>query len=107
MPKEKVKKFTKDYVERAKKKGFDPPEPLQFDVNVYDGIYMFAHVMKKMGVTNKPDDLAKDRELIMKGLTDLKGFPGVASEIEFNKDGDAVRQVYVVKAQDGQWVLAE
>jgi branched-chain amino acid transport system substrate-binding protein len=107
MPKERVKKFTKDYVERAKKKGFDPPEPLQFDVNVYDGIYMFAHVMKKMGVTNKSDDLAKDRELIMKGLTDLKGFLGVASEIEFNKEGDAVRQVYVVKAQDGQWVLVE
>jgi len=107
MPNEKVKKFTKDYVERAKKKGFDPPEPLQFDVNVYDGIYMFAHVMKKMGITNKPDDLAKDRELIMKGLTDLKGFPGVASEISFNQDGDAVRDVYVVKAQGNEWVLVK
>jgi len=107
MPKEKVKKFTRDYAERAKKKGFDPPEPLQFDVNVYDGIYMFVHVMKKMGITNKPEDLAKDRELIMKGLTDLKGFPGVASEISFNKDGDAVREVYVVKAQAGEWVLVK
>ncbi len=105
MPKEKVQKFTKEFVERAKKKGFDPPEPLQFDVNVYDSVYMLAHVMKKNGVTNKPEDLAKDRELIMKGLSELKGFPGLATEISFNEEGDAVREVYVVKAQDGQWVL--
>jgi len=105
MPKEKVQKFTKEFVERAKKKGFDPPEPLQFDVNVYDAVYMLAHVMKKNGVTNKPQDLAKDRELIMKGLSELKGFPGLATEISFNEEGDAVREVYVVKAQDGQWVL--
>ncbi len=105
MPKEKVQKFTKEFVERAKKKGFDPPEPLQFDVNVYDAVHMLAHVMKKNGVTNKPGDLAKDRELIMKGLTELKGFPGLATEISFNEEGDAVREVYVVKAQDGKWVL--
>jgi branched-chain amino acid transport system substrate-binding protein len=107
MPKEKVQRFTKEYVERSKKKGFDPPEPLQFDVNVYDAVYMLAHVMKKYGITNNPDDLAKDRELIMKGLTELKKFPGLATEIEFNKDGDAVREVYVVKAKGNEWVLVE
>ena len=68
---------------------------------------MLAHVMKKYGITNNPDDLAKDRELIMKGLTELKKFPGLATEIEFNNDGDAVREVYVVKAQGNEWVLVE
>jgi len=107
MPKEKVQKFTKEFVKRAKKKGFDPPHPLQFDVNVYDTIYMLAHVMKERGITNKPEDLARDRELIMKGLTDLKAFPGLAAETEFNKDGDAARPSYVVKAQGGEWVLVD
>jgi branched-chain amino acid transport system substrate-binding protein len=107
MAKDSVKRFTKEYIGRAKKKGFDPPEPLQFDVNVYDTVYMLAHVMKKMGVTNQPGDLARDRELIMKGLTELKGFPGLAEEIAFNKDGDAERKIYVVKAQNGEWVLVD
>lgn len=108
MPKPSVQKFTKEYIKRAKNKGFDPPQPLQFDVNVYDSIYMLAHVMKERGITNKPGDLARDRELIMKGLTDLKGFPGLASEISFNKKtGDATKIIYVVKAQGGEWVLVD
>ncbi len=108
MPKPSVQRFTKEYVKRAKNKGFDPPQPLQFDVNVYDSIYMLAHVMKERGITNKPGDLARDRELIMKGLTDLKGFPGLASEISFNKKtGDATKIIYVVKAQGDEWVLVD
>lgn len=107
MPKDSVQKFTKEFIGRAKKKGFDPPEPLQFDVNVYDTVYMLAHVMKKMAVTNQPSNLARERELIMKGLSELKGFPGLASEIAFNKDGDAERKIYVVKAQNGEWVLVD
>lgn len=108
MPKPSVQKFTREYIKRAKNKGFDPPQPLQFDVNVYDSIYMLAHVMKERGITNKPGDLARDRELIMKGLTDLKGFPGLASEISFNKKtGDATKIIYVVKAQGGEWVLVD
>jgi len=108
MPKESVQKFTKEYVKRAKKKGFDPPYPLQFDVNVYDSICMLAHVMKERGITNKPGDLARDRELIMKGLTELRGFPGLASTISFNpKTGDADKDIYVVEAKGGEWVLVD
>ncbi len=103
----KVQKFTKEFVKRAKAKGIDPPEPLQFDVNVYDAIYMLAHVMKQNGITNKSEDLARDRELVMKGLTELKGFQGLARKGQFNKNGDAIGDVYVVKAQGGEWVLVE
>ena len=107
MEKPKVQKFTKEFIKRAKAKGIDPPEPLQFDVNVYDSIYMLAYVAKQNGITNKPEDLARDRELIMKGLTGLTDFQGLASNIKFNDKGDAVRDVYVVKAQGGEWVLVE
>jgi len=108
MPKPEVQEFTKEYVARAKKKEFDPPYPLQFDVNVYDTIMMLAHVMKERGVTNKPEDLAKDREKIMQGLTEIKDFPGLATPISFNpKTGDADKRIYVVKAHDGEWVLVD
>lgn len=107
MEKPRVQKFTAEFVKRAKAKGIDPPEPLQFDVNVYDAIYMLAHVAKQNGITNKPEDLARDRELIMKGLTNLKDFDGLASKISFNDQGDAIRDVYVVKAQGDEWVLVE
>jgi hypothetical protein len=42
MNKPSVQEFTKEYSERAKQKGFEPPQPLQFDVNVYDSIFMLA-----------------------------------------------------------------
>ena len=103
----KVQKFTKDFIKRAKAKGIDPPEPLQFDVNVYDAVYMLADVMKGKGITNKSADLVRDREMIMQGLTELKGFQGLARKGQFNKNGDAVGDVYVVKAQGGEWVLVE
>jgi len=63
--------------------------------------------MKEKGITNKPADLASDRTKIMEGLVALKGFEGLASKIEFNQAGDAVRDVYVVKAKEGHWVLAD
>jgi len=107
MEKPRVQKFTAEFIKRAKAKGIDPPEPLQFDVNVYDAVYMLAYIIKQNGITNKPEDLARDRELIMKGLTDLKDFDGLASKISFNDQGDAIRDVYVVKAQGDEWVLVE
>ncbi|MDH3883967.1 MAG: hypothetical protein OET63_07125 [Desulfobacterales bacterium] len=68
---------------------------------------MLAYVMKQNGITNKSEDLARDRELIMQGLTELKGFQGLARKGQFNKNGDAVGDVYVVKAQGGEWVLVK
>ena len=107
MDKPAVQAFTKEFTDRAKGKGYDPPQPQQFDVNVYDAVFMLAQVMKERGITNKPADLASDRKKIMEGLVALKGFQGLASKIEFNNDGDAVKDVYVVKAQDGKWVLVD
>ena len=60
-----------------------------------------------MGVTNRPEDLAKDREKIMKGLTETKAFPGVEGRVGFDKNGDGVVQVYVIEVRDGKWVEVE
>ena len=107
MDKPSVQAFTKEFTEKAKAKGYEPPQPQQFDVNVYDSVFMLARVMKEKGITNKPADLAGDRKKIMEGLVAMKGFQGLASKIEFNEDGDAVKDVYVVKAHNGQWALVD
>jgi len=107
MDKPSVQAFTKEFTEKAKAKGYEPPQPQQFDVNVYDSVFMLARVMKEKGITNKPADLAEDRKKIMEGLVAMKGFQGLASKIEFNEDGDAVKDVYVVKAHNGQWALVD
>ena len=107
MDKPSVQAFSKEFTEKAKAKGYEPPQPQQFDVNVYDSVFMLARVMKEKGITNKPADLAEDRKKIMEGLVAMKGFQGLASKIEFNEDGDAVKDVYVVKAHNGQWVLVD
>ena len=107
MDKPSVQAFTKEFTEKAKAKGYEPPQPQQFDVNVYDSVFMLARVMKEKGIANKPADLAGDRKKIMEGLVAMKGFQGLASKIEFNEDGDAVKDVYVVKAHNGQWALVD
>jgi branched-chain amino acid transport system substrate-binding protein len=107
MADERVKRFTAEFSKRAVAKGMDPHEPLQFDVNIYDSINMLAHVMKEKRITNKPENLVKEREMVQEGLNGLKGFPGLAGPVEFTPDGDVLKKIYVVKALDGRWVLAE
>ena len=74
------------------------------DAHCYDNIYLLAEIIQNMGVTNKPADLAKDREKIMKGLTATKEWPGVEGTVGFDQNGDGVVQVYVIEPKDGRWV---
>jgi branched-chain amino acid transport system substrate-binding protein len=74
------------------------------DAHCYDNIYLLSEIIENMGVTNKPEDLAQDREKIMKGLTATKAWPGVEGVVGFNEDGDGVVQVYVIEPKGGRWV---
>jgi branched-chain amino acid transport system substrate-binding protein len=94
-----------EFVKRAKAKSFDPPEPIMYDANVYETIHFLKYVMEKMGVTNKPEDLAKDRELVMKGLSTIKDFKGIVGPVAFNEDGDADKPIFVAEIKGGAWVI--
>jgi ABC-type branched-subunit amino acid transport system substrate-binding protein len=67
-----VQRFVREF---AKKAG--NVFPTIQDAHCYDNIYLLAEIIKNMDVTNKPTDLAKDREKIMKDLTATKEWPGV------------------------------
>ena len=99
------KKFVDEFVKRAKAKGYDPPEPVMYDANVYESIHFLKYVMEKMGVSNKPEDLAKDRELIMKGLSTIKDFNGIVGPVAFAEDGDADKPVFVAEIKAGGWFI--
>jgi branched-chain amino acid transport system substrate-binding protein len=98
-------RFVSEFVKRAKAKGFKVTAPIMYDVNVYDSVYIMKYVIEKMGVTNKPEDLKKDREKIMKGLTNIKDFRGIVGPVAFNKDGDGTKPIFVAEARDGVWVI--
>ena len=100
-------KFVTEFVKRAKVKGFDPPEPVMYDNNVYDAIYFIKYAIEKMGVTNRPEDLAKDREKIMKGLSTIKDYRGIVGPVAFNDAGDADKPAFVAEIKDGKWFIHE
>ena len=99
------KKFVDEFTKKAKAKGFEEAEPVMYDANVYEAVYFLKYVMEKMGVTNKPEDLAKDREKIMRGLATVKDFKGIVGPVAFNADGDADKPIFVAEIKDGKWLI--
>jgi branched-chain amino acid transport system substrate-binding protein len=70
----------------------------------YDNAMIMYHLVKKMGVTNRPEDLESDREKIRKGWETLKDFPGVEGKITMNKDGDGEKSAYIFVIKGGKYV---
>jgi branched-chain amino acid transport system substrate-binding protein len=99
------RKFVDKFVKIAKAKGFEPPEPIMYDNNVYDAIYFIKTAIERMGVSNKPEELAMDREKIMQGLSTIKDFKGIVGPVAFNADGDADKPVFVAEIKDGRWFI--
>jgi len=98
-PDPKVQQFVKKW--SAGYKGQIPPH---YTANIYETVYILKHVIETSGVTNRPEDLNKDREKIMKGLSGLKDFPGLGLKITIGPDGDARKLSYVLQVKDGRWV---
>lgn len=101
----KSREFVAAYEKRAKTlyPGEFTAVPDYYPVNAYDAVFMIAQAIKDRQVSNKPEDLAADREKIMQFLAGLKDFDGVASR-GFNEEGDGVKDVLVLEAKGGRWV---
>lgn len=70
---------------------------------MYDSIMLMKSCIEKSGVTNKPDDLAADRNRIKDCLSAVKNEPGIAGPVTFNENGDAQLLPTVLVANDGKW----
>jgi branched-chain amino acid transport system substrate-binding protein len=101
-PDPKVQKFMK----RAREilGGKEPDLPT---ARYYDNAMINYHLIKKMGVTNRPEDLDLDREKIRKGWEMLKDFPGIEGKITMNKDGDGEKSVYIFVIKGGKYLRVQ
>jgi branched-chain amino acid transport system substrate-binding protein len=70
---------------------------------MYDAVMLTKSCIEKSGVTNKPDDLAADRERIKDCYAQAKDVPGIAGPMSFNANGDAQLQPTVLVAKGGKW----
>jgi branched-chain amino acid transport system substrate-binding protein len=97
-------RFVESY-RKAQKRLFTGPftkTPDYYPANAYDAVYMLKEAIEKNGISNKEGDLVADREKIMKYLTTLSSFDGVASR-GFDKVGDGIKDVYVFEIAAGGW----
>jgi len=105
-PDPRVQNLVKRFAAKATAAGL-PPTIEMISVNTYDAVHLLADVIVKTGVTNRPEDLAADRERIMKGLAATKDWPAVAGRHSFNQDGDGMKDIYVFVVKGGKWVRIE
>jgi branched-chain amino acid transport system substrate-binding protein len=96
-PDPKVHAWATEYRARAKVEGGNTAALM------YDSLFLVKMCIEKSGVTNKPDDLAADRERIKDCLSQAKDVPGIAGPMSFNADGDAQLLPTVLVAKDGKW----
>jgi branched-chain amino acid transport system substrate-binding protein len=102
------REFIEAYKRRQKTMYTGPytENPDYYPVFAFDAVFMIVEAIKKMGVTNNSKDLETDREKIMKYLTILRDFKGVASR-GFNEVGDGIKDVHVDEIKGGRWVLVK
>jgi branched-chain amino acid transport system substrate-binding protein len=103
LPDRRVQDWVTRFRDRARDALAPVIDPDFGDVNVYNTVHLLAHLIIQTGVTNRPEDLAADRERLMRGLTQTKDWPGLDGPVGFNDDGDGLRPIYVLLAQNGQW----
>jgi branched-chain amino acid transport system substrate-binding protein len=101
-PRAKVQAFVKKMKAANGGKAFPYSGP-----RAYDNIYILKQIIEKYGVTNRPKDLAADRDKIRKGWSELKGFDGVSGMTTMNSVGDgAAVAARVLKVEGGKFVDA-
>jgi branched-chain amino acid transport system substrate-binding protein len=102
---DRTRKFEADFLKGAKAAGVDRSAAAQFDAATYDIVLMYAEAMKKAGVTGDPSKLAAERTAIRDELRKMKDFPALEGPISFGKNGDALKDVYIIEMQGGKWNL--
>lgn len=98
--------FAAEFAKRAARAG-ERPLPAQFDAATYDIVLFYAHAMRQAGVTGAPGKLAAERAAIRDELAAMKNFPALEGPISFGADGDALKPVYVLEINAGDWKLLQ
>ncbi|MDD9857546.1 MAG: ABC transporter substrate-binding protein [Gammaproteobacteria bacterium] len=98
--------FAAEFAKRAAAAG-ERTLPAQFDAATYDIVLFYAYAMEQAGVTGDADKLEAERAAIRDELAAMKNFPALEGPISFGADGDALKPVYVLEINDGEWKLLQ
>jgi len=78
-------------------------DPEQYDVVAHDILLFVADIMKKKRITGEPRRLQEERDKIREGLANMGVWRGTAGMMAFDKKGDGIRTVHILKVKDGRW----
>lgn len=96
-PDPKVQKFVNEYVKR-----YGAP-PDHTNVQAYDIVYIMKKLIEESGVTNKPEDLKKDRVFIRDGWQNLKNYRGIQGVTSIDQNGDGIKETYIIQIKEGKF----
>lgn len=91
------------YLAALQKRTGEPP--VLHDAYAYDAVLAMAEAIQKSGVTNKPEDLAKDRARIRDALDGIKVAGGSGNWSLDPKTGEVERPMLKATISRGQWHL--
>ena len=92
------------YLEKFKARSPGGKAPPYGGPRSYDNIYIIKKIMEEEGVTNKPGDLAKDRDKIRQGWEKLKDFNGISGMTTMDKNCDGVGGVRTLVVEGGKFI---
>ena len=90
------------WVAQYKKSGKTPNNAASL---IYDSLFITKQCIEKAEVSNKPDELVRDRERLKDCWTAVKDYPGITGKIAINADGDAVLEPFVLVVKKGKFEL--
>jgi branched-chain amino acid transport system substrate-binding protein len=75
----------------------------QYDQVVHDIFLFLVDIMKKKIIQNDPQKLQEERDKIREGLANMGVWRGTAGMMAFDKKGDGIRTIHILKVKDGRW----
>jgi len=66
-------------------------------------LYFLSDIMKKKWITGDPQNLQEERDKIRDGLAGMGVWRGTAGMMAFDKKGDGLRTIHILKVKDGKW----
>ncbi len=103
-PNPKVRNYVKEFTRRCRQRypGMNCGSE-QYDVVVHDILMFVADIMKKKRITGQPERLLEERDKIRQGLADMGVWRGTAGMMAFDKKGDGIRTIHILKVKEGRW----
>lgn len=105
-PDPKVQEFVENIRERHAENFPNSPNPIPDSATWYDTARITMMIAEEKGIT--PDTpLEEARTKIQEGWASLEDYEGVSGTTSISENGEAIKEVYVMKVEDGEFVRVE